>query len=104
MGQVAARGVTVQNLQQEKLHGGDWREAALPRRAAELGSPVRAMLESFHPGSLPPQHSYVSDGGGQLMVTAVKGSEDGTSRIPDLLVRAVETTGRPALIDATTVW
>jgi len=76
-------------------HGGDWREAGLTRRAAELGSPVRAMLESFHRGSLPPQHSYVSDGGGQVMVTAVKGSEDGTSRIPDLIVRAVETTGRP---------
>lgn len=75
-------------------HRGDWRDADLSRRAAELGAPVRAMLESFHRGSLPPQHSYLSDGGGQVMVTAVKGTEDGTAT-PDLIVRAVETTGRP---------
>jgi alpha-mannosidase len=75
-------------------HQGDWRDADLPRRAAELGSPVRAMLESFHRGPLPPQQSYLSDGGGQVMVTAVKGSEDGAGTA-DLVVRAVESTGRP---------
>lgn len=75
-------------------HGGDWREAGLPRRAAELGSPVRAMLESFHSGSLPARDGYATDGGGQVMVTAVKGSEDGPAQGPDLIVRAVETTGR----------
>jgi alpha-mannosidase len=75
-------------------HAGDWRAADLPRRAAELGSPVRAMLEGFHRGALPHQHSYVSDGGAHVMVTAVKGSHDGADR-PDLVVRAVETTGRP---------
>jgi alpha-mannosidase len=76
-------------------HAGDWRAAGLSRRAAELGAPVRAMLESFHPGPLPGAHSYVSDGNGQVMVTAVKGRHDGGPR-PDLVVRAVETTGRPA--------
>jgi alpha-mannosidase len=76
-------------------HRGDWRTAGLSRRAAELGSPVRAMLESFHPGPLPPEQSYVSDRGGPVMVTAVKGGEDGDAA-PDLIVRAVETTGRPA--------
>ena len=34
-------------------HAGDYRAAQPARRAAELGSPVRAMLESFHPGELP---------------------------------------------------
>jgi alpha-mannosidase len=72
-------------------HAGDWRAAGLSRRAAELGSPVRAMLESPHLGSLPPQQSFLSDGGAEAMVTAVKRWEDG----PDLIVRAVETTGRP---------
>jgi alpha-mannosidase len=75
-------------------HGGDWRAAGLSRRAAELGSPVRAMLESFHGGSLPRRHSYLSDGGGQVVVTAVKGGQDGAGR-PDLVVRAVESLGRP---------
>jgi alpha-mannosidase len=76
-------------------HRGDWRAADLQRRAAELGSPVRAMLESFHRGPLPPRQGYLADGRGQVMVTAVKGGEDGTGT-PDLIVRAVETTGRPA--------
>lgn len=70
-------------------HAGDWRAARLSRRAAELGAPVRAMLESFHRGALPASQSYVADGGGPVMVTAVKAHEDGD----DLIVRAVETTG-----------
>jgi alpha-mannosidase len=80
-------------------HAGDWRAVDPARRAAVLGSPVRAMLESSHGGGLPPVHSFASDGGGAVMVTAIKGSEDvvdtpatGTA---DLIVRAVETAGRP---------
>ncbi len=75
-------------------HAGDWRAAGLARRAAELGSPMRAMVESFHPGSLPPQASFAADGGGQIMITAVKGAEDDAAQA-DVIVRAVETTGRP---------
>jgi alpha-mannosidase len=49
---------------------------------------------------LPTQQSYVDDGGGPVMITAVKGSEDAptarpTSGAGDLIVRAVETTGSP---------
>ncbi len=72
-------------------HPGDWRVAGLSRRAAELGSPPRAMLEGFHPGALPAQQSFASDGGGQVLITAVKGWEEGT----DVVIRAVEITGRP---------
>src|SRR3712207_9375305 len=57
------------------------------------------MLESFHDGVLPPEHSFASDGGGAVMVTALKGSEDDAGGASpgdvDLVVRAVETTGRP---------
>ncbi|MBF8189318.1 alpha-mannosidase [Nonomuraea sp. K274] len=74
-------------------HAGDWRAAGLARRAAVLGSPVRAMLESFHDGTLPPAGGYLDDGGGQVMVTAVKLHEDAPR---DLVVRAVESTGRAA--------
>ncbi|NUR91474.1 MAG: alpha-mannosidase, partial [Nonomuraea sp.] len=76
-------------------HAGDWREARLTRRAALLGSPVRAMLESFHDGPLPGARGYLDDGGGQVMVTAVKCHEDAPR---DLVVRAVETTGRAATV------
>ncbi len=74
-------------------HAGDWRQVAPTRRAAELGSPMRAMLESFHPGALPAELSFASDGAGSVMITAIKGSEDDTPAA-DLIVRAVETTGR----------
>lgn len=76
-------------------HSGDWRTAGLTRRAAELGAPVRAMLESFHDGSRPAQDSFAADGSGQVMVTALKGGEDGDAAAPDVIVRAVETTGAP---------
>jgi alpha-mannosidase len=75
-------------------HGDDWRGADLFRRAAELSMPVRAMLESSHPGPLPARQGYVTDGAGHVLITAVKGWEDGGTA-PDLIVRAVETTGQP---------
>jgi alpha-mannosidase len=74
-------------------HAGDWRAASLSRRAAELGAPMRAMLESFHPGVLPSTQSFASDGGGSVMITAVKGWEEAGA---DLVVRAVETAGAVA--------
>jgi alpha-mannosidase len=86
-------------------HSGDWRKADPTRRSIVLGSPVRAMLESSHGGELPARHSFASDGGGQVRVTALKGTEDAAgsagSGTADLLVRAVESRGEStrALID-----
>jgi alpha-mannosidase len=78
-------------------HAGDWRAAQPARRAALLGAPVRAQQESFHDGDLPARRSFVDDGAGAVMVTAVKGSEDAPPHAAaDLIVRAVETRGRPA--------
>jgi alpha-mannosidase len=80
-------------------HTGDWRAAAPSRRAAVLASPVRAMLESSHAGTLPGRHSFADDGGGSVMVTAVKGSEDAVADAAsggaDLIVRAVDVNGEP---------
>jgi alpha-mannosidase len=78
-------------------HAGDWRDAEPARRALLLGSPVRAMQESSHDGVLPAEHSFASDGGGAVMVTALKGTEDVTDGAggADLVVRAVETRGEP---------
>jgi alpha-mannosidase len=79
-------------------HAGDRGAADPTRRAALLGSPVRAMLESFHAGSKPGTHSFASDGGGAVLVTALKGSEDPADGPggADLVVRAVETRGEHA--------
>ena len=80
-------------------HGGDWRTADPIRRARLLLAPVRAMQESSHPGPLPRVASFVDDGAGSVMITAVKGSEDPPEGDPtgaDLIVRAVETRGEQA--------
>ncbi|MCL2595740.1 MAG: hypothetical protein FWD83_09495, partial [Promicromonosporaceae bacterium] len=75
-------------------HVGPLDAADATRRAALLGSNPRAQLESFHDGPLPGSRSYLSvetDGPGQVLVTAIKGAEDGDD---DLIVRAVEASGR----------
>ena len=81
-------------------HAGDWREVEPTRRAAELGARPRAMLESFHPGSLPAEQSLAevitTGGDGQVIGTAVKGAEDGSDGPCDLIVRVSETAGRTA--------
>jgi len=88
----------VQRFSYRLIAGSDWSESSPSRVAAELGQPVRAMLESFHDGDLPSAQSFLSDGDGQVMITAIKGSEDPSdaSGGADLIVRAVETTGKPA--------
>lgn len=76
-------------------HSGDWRQTKPARRAALLGAPVRAMQESFHSGTRAGRDSFVSDGGGAVQISAIKGSEDpaGQEGAADLIVRAVETWG-----------
>jgi alpha-mannosidase len=71
-------------------HTGDWRDADVPRRAAELNQPVTPMLESSHTGPLPGHASFAADGQGAVIVTVVKRAEDGDA----LVVRAYESAGR----------
>lgn len=73
-------------------HAGDWREAGVVRLAAELNQPPFALIETFHAGPLPQRASYSDDGGGDVVVTVVKGAEDGE----DVVVRAYESAGREA--------
>jgi len=73
-------------------HKGDWRNADVVRRAAELNQPHFALIETFHAGPLPQRASYASDGGGDVVVTVVKSAEDGGACV----VRAYESAGRAA--------
>ena len=72
-------------------HGGDWREADPPRRAAELNQPVFTLIETFHDGPLPQRRSFADDGGDDVVLTVLKGGEEG-----GYVVRAYETAGRDA--------
>jgi alpha-mannosidase len=77
-------------------YGGDWRAAGVPRAAAELNLPPLALLESFHPGPLPPRGSFAAVTEGSVLVTALKLSEDPDD---DLVLRAHESAGRPGRVD-----
>jgi len=85
-----------QGLQQFRIrlvpHAGDWRAAGVVRLAAELEQPAVALLESYHRGTLGPAASYVADGGGGVVVTVLKGAEDGDG----FVLRAYESSGRAA--------
>lgn len=70
-------------------HAGEWREADVVRRAAELNQPAFALIETYHEGPLPQHASFGSDGGGDVVLTVLKAGEDG-----GLAVRAYETGGR----------
>jgi alpha-mannosidase len=71
-------------------HGGDWRSADVVRLAAELNQPPFALIETFHEGRLPQSASYARDDAGAVVLTVLKGGEDGDAYV----ARAVETTGR----------
>jgi alpha-mannosidase len=73
-------------------HAGDWRRADVVRLAAELNQPPFALIETFHAGPLAQAASFADDGGGEVVVTVLKGAEDGGAYV----VRALETTGRAA--------
>ena len=82
----------VQRFQYAMLpHAGDWRDAQTPRRAAELNQPSIAMIDTFHPGSLPAASSFAEASPEAVAVTALKLAEDGSG---DVIVRAYETTGQ----------
>jgi alpha-mannosidase len=71
-------------------HAGDWRDADVVRRALELNQPAFGLIETFHEGPLPQRVSYGDDGGGDVVVTAVKAAEDGDG----FVVRGYESGGR----------
>ena len=73
-------------------HRGTWDEAGLTRRAMELNQRQIILLESFHDGPLATSGSFVSVEPEHLVLGALKVAEDGD----DLVVRVVETAGRPA--------
>jgi alpha-mannosidase len=75
-------------------HAGDWRAAGTARAGTELNQPPAVLLECFHPGPLPPRHSFASlstSDGPAAVVAVVKLAEDDPDTV---VVRANDTSGR----------
>jgi len=73
-------------------HAGDWREASVPRVAAEFGVPVEAYVvnDATSPKSLPETHSFVTVDARGVLLSTLKRAEDGEA----LILRLYETLGR----------
>ena len=71
-------------------HGGRWRDALTMRRGYELNYKLIAWNTGNHQGALPPTHSFLRAEPDNVVVTAVKQSEDSD----DLIVRFYEWAGK----------
>ena len=84
--------IGVHELNYSIVPGGAPDKAALTRRAALMNQPPFPVYETFHAGPLPLTASYASVEGDGVLLNVVKDAEEGEG----LVVRAVETNGRPA--------
>ena len=71
-------------------HIGDWRAADTPRRAFELDNPLMAIASPKQKGSLPKAKSFISVEPSNLIVTALKQSENGK----EIILRFCEMEGQ----------
>jgi alpha-mannosidase len=70
-------------------HGGDWREAQTIRQGYELNYPPTALQAQNHAGTLDPEHSFLQVVGDNVLVSALKKSENDNA----LVVRFYEWEG-----------
>jgi len=71
-------------------HGGGWREALTVRQGYELNYPLLPIVVANHTGHLPDAHSFLEVREDNVVVTAVKKSEDDDA----LIIRFYEWAGR----------
>lgn len=71
-------------------HKGDWRSANSLRAGYELNQPLLVAMTDQHPGTLPLEHSFIQCSAQNIIITALKQSEDDDS----LILRCYETHGK----------
>jgi len=77
---------------------GAYTQFALDRRAEELQTPARHVMDSAHPGRLPWEHSFVEVGPDNVQVMAIKRAEGAEERI---VIRIQERSGSPTAASLT---
>jgi len=78
-------------------HSGTWRTANTVLHGYDFNEPLRATQVDPHAGALPPTHSFVSVQPHNLVLTALKKSEDGNS----LILRFYEWAGKKTTAEIT---
>jgi alpha-mannosidase len=78
-------------------HLGDWKKALTVRRGYEFNYKLKAVQVEAHGGSLPRAHSFVGVSQENVVVTALKRTEDGSG----LLLRLYEWAGKSSDVELT---
>jgi alpha-mannosidase len=78
-------------------HAGDWKQALTVRHGYEFNYKLRAMQVQAHEGELPSEHSFASTGAQNVVLTAMKKTEDGDA----LLLRFYEWAGKSGDVELT---
>jgi alpha-mannosidase len=78
-------------------HSGDWKQALTVRRGYEFNYTLSAFQVEPHEGSLPAEHSFVGVTEDNVVLTALKKTEDGDA----LLLRFYESAGKNADVHIT---
>jgi alpha-mannosidase len=78
-------------------HAGDWKQALTVRRGYEFNYPLVAMQVGAHEGKWPASHSFVSVDADNVVLTALKKTEDGDG----LLLRFYEWAGKDGNVQVT---
>ncbi len=76
-------------------HAGTWKDAQTVRRGWEFNYPLKAVVTTAHPGSLPAEHSFASVEPENVVLTAVKKAEDAKG----LIFRVYEWAGKAATVE-----
>jgi len=63
-------------------HGGDWKQAMAVERGYEFNHELAAFQVQPHTGAMAGEHSYMSVDAADLVLTAMKKSEDGNGLLP----------------------
>jgi alpha-mannosidase len=76
-------------------HAGTWKDALTVRHGWEYDYPLRAVVTTAHPGSLPAERSFASVSPDNVVLTAVKKAEDQNGLgVNGLIFRAYEWAGK----------
>jgi alpha-mannosidase len=70
-------------------HSGTWQDARLPRLSEDFLTPIPIVYQGIHPGKRPESNSFLQVDAPDVIVSAIKRSEEGD----DLILRCVETDG-----------
>ncbi len=76
-------------------HAGTWKDAMTIRHGWEYNYPLKAVVTTAHPGTLPASHSFASVMPENVVLTAVKKAEDAKG----LIFRAYEWAGKDATVE-----